>query len=145
MSAPDPMRLVVHAERIAEAGGWPNFHDAEVHTLNLWRGDVRPQDNVWVGVAIEAVFELCALEHPYAVLLRFEDCEGISLGEFDHRNAVYDLVFGHEARGHYNDGRPLPPWITVDFAQAFGRAFSFRCMRVEAVARLALGELPSAG
>jgi hypothetical protein len=135
----DPIRDVENSQLILDYGEWPNFHDAEVHHLNIWRGDVRPDENVWIGPVIEASFELCALKHPYLVVLKFHDCEDISLQAFNHQNAVYDLTFRYETRGFYNDGKPLPPSIAVRFEQAFGMALSFKCFRVQAIDRREIG------
>ncbi len=136
----DPIVDVVGSESILDGGEWPNFHDAEVHNLNLWRGDVRPDEGVWIGPVVEVVFELCALKTPYIVVLRFHDCDAIRLHEFNHQNAVYDLRFEYEERGAYRDGTPLPPFILVDLEQAFGVALSLKCMRVEAVERREIGD-----
>jgi hypothetical protein len=141
----DPIVEVENSELILDRGEWPNFHDAEVHTLNIWRGDVRPEDDVWTGPRIEASFELCALQYPYIVVLKFHDCEQIMLRDFNHQNAVYDLSFEYRARGVYPDGTPLPPSIAVRFEQAFGMALSFRCFRVEAVERRETGGVHQAG
>lgn len=131
----DPIRDVENSQLILDHGVWPNFHDAEVHNLSIWRGDVRPDDNVWIGPVVEASFELCALKDPYIVVLKFHDCSAIRMEEFNHQNAVYDLTFRYEARGTYRDGTPLPPHILVRFEEAFGVALSFICFRVEAVER----------
>jgi len=129
----DPIKDVEDSHLILDHGDWPNFHDAEVHYLNIWRGDVRPDDNVWIGPVIEASFELCALEKPYIAVLKFHDCDSIRMEEFNHQNAVYDLIFRFEARGTYTNGEPLPPNISVHFEQAFGVALSFNCFRVQAI------------
>lgn len=131
----DPVTDVINSELILDRGQWPNFHDAEVHDLDIWRGDVRPEDNVWTGPVIEASFELCALREPYIAVLKFHDCEAISLEGFNHQNAVYDLRFELFDRGKLNDGSPMLPGIAVTFEQAFGAALSFNCMRVEALGR----------
>ena len=120
---------------ILDRGEWPNFHDAEVHHLHIWRGDVRPEENVWIGPVIEASFELCALEKPYLAILKFHDCDAMRLEEFNHQNAVYDLTFTIEPRGFLNNGDPMTPYICVTFEQAFGVALSFKCFRVQAVER----------
>ena len=91
----NPVENVEDSHIVLDRGKWPNFHDAEVHDLNIWRGDVRPDDNVWIGPVIEASFELCALEKPYIAVLRFHDCEFIRMEEFNHQNAVYDLSLIH--------------------------------------------------
>jgi len=116
-----------------------SFQHAEVHNLNIWRGDIRPEDNVWIGPVIKATFELCALKEPYLVTLKFHDCDSIRMEEFNHQNAVYDLAFPYEARGNYRDGSPLPPHIVVRFEQAFGIALSFTCFRIQVVARSETG------
>lgn len=131
----DPIRDVENSEVILDNGEWPNFHDAEVHNLNMWRGDIRPEDNVWIGPVIEVSFELCALKAPYMAVLKFHDCDEIRMEEFNHQNAVYDLNFQYVARGNRPDGVPLTPFISVRFEQAFGVALSFRCFKVEVVER----------
>jgi len=137
----DPIEEVLDSQLILDHGEWPNFHDAEVHNLNIWRGDVRPDDNVWIGPVIEASFELCALEKPYIVVLKFHDCESIRLEEFNHQNAVYDLQFAFEARGTLTNGEPLLPYIVVRFEGALGAALSFKCFRVQAVERKEIDEV----
>lgn len=135
MQAFDPVTDVFNSALILDAGRWPNFHDAEIHDLNIWRGDVRPDDGVWVGPVIEASFELCALREPFVAVLKFHDCDAISLAGFNHQNAVYDLRLEFFDRGRLKDGSPLTPGIAVSFEQAFGAALSFRCMRVEVLGR----------
>lgn len=134
----EPAKDVINGDLILDQGAWPNFHDAEVHELKIWRGDVRPDDNVWIGPVIDASFELCAIKDPYLMLVRFHDCESIELKSFNHQNALYDLCFSSEQRGYYRDGKPLPPFVCVSFEQAFGVRLSFKCMRVEALERNAV-------
>ena len=131
----DPRKHVIDSHLILDHGEWPNFHDAEIRHLQIWRGDVRPEENVWIGPAIEATFELCALETPYLVVVKFHDCEEIRLGDFNRQNAVYDLTFEIEPRGNLKNGEPLTPYICVTFEEAFGRALSFKCFRVQALER----------
>ena len=64
----DPLQHVIDSHLILDRGEWPNFHDAEVHHLHIWRGDVRPDEDVWIGPLIEATFELCALKNSYLVV-----------------------------------------------------------------------------
>ena len=135
----DPVTDIDRSELVLDRGQWPNFHDAEVHELNMWRGDVRPDDDVWIGPTIEASFELCALEFPFIAVLKFHDCEAIELKDYDKQNAVYDLVFTKEARGYLKSGEPLPPWICVSFVEAFGMRLTFKCMRVEVLERRPVG------
>ena len=137
----NPIEDVENSQLILDHGEWPNFHDAEVHHLNIWRGDVRPDDNVWIGPVIEASFELCALKDPYIVVLKFYDCDAIRMEEFNHQNAVYDLILKFLARGTYTNGEPLPPNISVSFEQAFGVELSFTCFRVQALERREIGDV----
>ena len=131
----DPLRDIDNSELILDHGVWPNFHDAEIHNLNMWRGDIRPDAHVWIGPVIEASFELCALKEPYIAVLKFHDCEAIRLAEFNHQNALYDLTFAYVARGNRPDGEPLPPFISVRFEQVFGVALSFKCFKVQVLER----------
>ena len=131
----DPIKHIENSGLALDNGQWPNFHDAEVHNLNIWRGDVRPEDNVWIGTRMDISFELCALKCPYMVYMRFHDCDSIKLGEYDHQNSVYDLTFTFEDRGKLRDGTPMTPYICVKFIQAINMALSFKCMRVKVLDR----------
>jgi hypothetical protein len=131
----NPIEDVENSQLILEQKKWPNFHDAEVHNLNVWRGDIRPDHNIWIGPVIEATFELSALEKPYIVVLKFHDCDNIRMEEFNNQNAVYDLTFRYEERGTLTNGEPMTPYISVSFEEAFGVALSFKCFRVQAVER----------
>ena len=139
----DPLTDVEDSTIILDGGKWPNFHDAEVHNLNIWRGDIRPEDNIWIGPVIEVTFELCALKKPYLVVLKFHDCDVIRMQEFNHQNAIFDLSFAFKDRGmNEKTGTPLPPAISVRFEEAFGVALTFDCFRVQAVKRI---EIDNAG
>jgi hypothetical protein len=54
----------------------------------LLAGDIRPEDNVWIGPVIEATLELLALERPFAVVLRFHD-----RGEIERKNSTTAATF----------------------------------------------------
>ena len=129
----NPIEDVEDSDFVLDDGKWPNFHDAEIHNLSIWRGDVRPEDNVWIGPVLELTFELCALKNPYIVILKCHDCESIKMEHFNHQNAVYDLRFKFEERGTQINGDPLTPYIVVNFESAFGASLSFKCFRVQAI------------
>lgn len=137
MRAFDPRTDVSGASLILEAdGAWPNFHDATVHSLNLWRGNIRPEANVWIGPVIEMAIELTALARPFIAVLRFHDCSGIRLENFDSANDVYDLTFVFRERGFYLDGKtPLPPHIGVNFLPCLNFSLQFNCFAVEVLER----------
>ena len=134
----DPIADVENSSVILDGGAWPNFHDAIVYSLNFWRGDMRPDDDVWITPTIETSLELDALEFPYVVDIRFHGCDDIRMQHFDHNNDIYWLSFSFEERGYYADGiTPLPPYIRVLFERGQGLPplLQFRCFRVEAVGR----------
>src|SRR5690349_5815598 len=126
----NPIVDVENCTAILDNGEWPNFHDAIVYSLNFWRGDMRPDDNVWVAPTIDASFELAALERPYVVDLRFHGCDQIRLEGFDHNNDIYWLSFAREQRGYFADGvTPLSPYVRVVLEAGGTRPpmLQFRC------------------
>lgn len=135
MTSIDPLQITENVGIILDNGEWPNFHDAEIHAARFWRGDVRPDDNVWTGPEIELTIELCALEKPFIAVLLFRDCSHIKMTDFSVQNAMLDLAFATEARGYLNDGKPLTPCICVTFTRATGADLSFRCFGIRAVER----------
>lgn len=135
----NPLSEVKNCELILNDNEWPNFHDAEIHTLSIWRGDVRPDENVWIGPVIQISFELCALKEPYLAVIKFHDCQQIKLKDFNHQNALYDLNLAYEERGTLNNGEPMTPYIVVKFEHAFGAELSFKCFKIEAMERRNLG------
>ncbi len=129
----NPIEDVEDSDFVIDSGVWPDFHDAEIHNLSIWRGDVQPDDDVWIGPVVEITLELCALKNPYMVVLKFHDCESIKLEGFNHQNAVNDLRFKFEERGTQTNNEPLAPYISVNFEPAFGASLSFKCFRVQAI------------
>ena len=127
----DPVTDVINSQQILDDGQWPNFHDAEVHSLRIDRGDIHPQENIRIGTSIELTLELCALQYPITLTLKFSDCDRIQLTDFNQQNAIYDLDMTFFDRGLLRDGSPMTPGIRVCFKQAFGLALSFDCMRIE--------------
>jgi hypothetical protein len=142
----DPVKHIAGSATVVGSDGlWPNFHDAEVHSLNFWRGDMRPNDDVWIAAVIEATLELCALEFPFVVVMKFHDCDEVEMSDFNHSNQIQDLSFAFEERGHYTDGvTPLPPYVRVTFHKGFGVHLRFRCFRVEVCARREVEKKPYA-
>ena len=144
----DPIVEIRNCASILDAGAWPNFHDAVVYSLKFWRGDMRPDDDVWVGPVIEASLELDALEFPYVVDLRFHDCRDVRLAAFNHNNDICALSFYFEHRGYYQDGvTPLMPAVRVIFEGFADQQpmLEFRCFHVEAVGRREITAPPKDG
>jgi hypothetical protein len=131
----DPLKITENVELILENGQWPNFHDAEIHKAIFVRGNVRPDDNVWIGPQVELTIELFALEKPYIVVLLFRDCSDITMTGFSEQNAMLGLSFTREARGLLSNGEPMTPYIVVTVTKATGAELSFKCFSVSAVER----------
>jgi len=45
----DTKRDIINSQLILDDEECPNFHDAEIDTLTIWRGDVWPEENIWIG------------------------------------------------------------------------------------------------
>lgn len=132
----NPIRQVENSQLILVDGQWPNFHDAEIHRLYLWRGDVRPDDSVWIGARLTVELLLCALRDPFVATLEFADIEALRLEGFSTGSAIDDLSFQVESRGVLRNGEPLSPWICVEFEPFEPLHLSFKCMRVKVVGRV---------
>ena len=133
----DPAVYVEHSERLTSVfGAWPSFHDAEVVALDLWRGDVRPERDSWVGAVLTAKIQILEACQPGATharsdtlaTLRFHDVDRVHLHGFNHQNAILGLSFQHEVRGER-----IPPYIRVHFQSAFGVDATFVCLRIEVI------------
>ena len=129
----NPITEVENSHLILDNGEWPNFHDAEILNINIWGGDIRPDDNVYIGPQLEIDLELCALMEPYIVTLKFYDCSCIDIGNFIHQNSIYYLEFEFEERGFYKNSEPLPPHIVVKFTKGLGAEITLKCFRIEAI------------
>lgn len=148
----DPQRHVQDCSLIFEADGtWPSFHDAEVYTVNIWHGDLRPDEDVWIGPQVDVTLGLSGLRAPTPVAvvkLRFIDCDAIELDGFSYGGAtIYEIDFSFEERGFYQDGiTPLPPyiWVAFSFGQGVKPLLKFRCFSVTALDRYIQTEPPYA-
>jgi hypothetical protein len=117
-------------------GPWPSFHDAEVITMDFWRGDICPERNSWIAPVLTVKIQVLEATQAGAqhagddilLTLRFHDVFDIRLADFNHQNAILGLTLEHES---CSEG--VTPSIPVRFEQAFGVAASFRCRRVEVV------------
>ncbi|MDM1696672.1 hypothetical protein HX099_08380 [Thiopseudomonas alkaliphila] len=134
----DPVRHIVGSSAILEDDGtWPSFYESEVYSFKFWRGDLRPEDNVYIAPVIETSFELATHEFPYVVDLKFHDCDSIEMSYFNHQNVIEELTFSFEDRGFYADGvTPLPPYICVKIGTPNHTvALTFKCFKVEVIGR----------
>ncbi len=140
----NPSEDIENGVVLLESGGeWPSFHDAEIYTTSIWSGDLRPDDNIWIGPVIDISIGILGPkgEMPYAILrMKFRDCDqvrysGPGLG----CPMIYDLEFFYEERCFDNDGvTPLPPYVHVRFSNGPDNEplLMFRCMGVQGVSRI---------
>ena len=49
----DPLPHVENAAAVLVDGRWPNFHDAGIDERVFCTGDIRPEEDVWTGAALE--------------------------------------------------------------------------------------------
>lgn len=149
MSGVEAAAIVQGSEKLTNIFGyWPSFHDAEIIELNLWRGDVEPDEGRYVLPVLSAKIRLweltqetdaagmLKLRHETVATLQFHDVDDIEITGFNHQNAVFGLTFGIQERGTYTNGKPLPPYITVHFQRSFGVEARFKCLRAEVVSAL---------
>ncbi len=130
-----PVRNVEHSQVVLNHGLWPDFKEATISNL-VFRGN----DDLYTGnrrddVTIEISFELHDSNQPYIVVLQFNDCDSIYLGELNHRDHICDLTFAYKARGTDIEGDPLPRSVSVHFEEVFGKALFFNCLKVQALER----------
>ncbi len=146
MKSFNPPKEIENAIRVLDAdGSWPSFHDAEIYSTSIWSGDVRPDDDVWIGPEIETSIGILGPkgEMPFAILrIKFMDCDLIEYSSSGFGcSMIYDLTFSSEERGYLRDGvTPLSPYIHVVFSNGpeVDPLLTFRCMKVQATGR----ELP---
>ena len=67
----DPLRDVENcAVVLGESGEWPYFHVAMIDWLVFDHGDMRPDNNVWIGPIIDAQIEVTS-HQDFGVVLNF--------------------------------------------------------------------------
>jgi len=131
----NPLEVVTNSELIAVDGLWPSFHDAEIHHFNYWKGDMGSDEDVWEGPDIVLDLELCALENPFFVKLRFSSCCAVKMSAENPDNIMFNLGMEYEERGCFSNGEPLPPYIAVKLIESFGFHLEFKCFGVEVLDR----------
>lgn len=135
----DPKVIVKNSEKLTSLfrGSWPEFHDAEIVDLHLWRGNVRPGNwddrNVFPVLTVKVrILEATQPGASHAgddvlATLRFHDFSELKLKGFDHMNQILSLSITQRDRGKGPKGNSLQPDYVVDF-ESFG---SFSCFQIE--------------
>jgi Immunity protein 50 len=120
-------------------GYWPVFHDAEVLELELWRGQVDPEKQIYILPKLVLKVHVWQMtknvdsrgylicNNNTIVKLRFDDIKDLEMNGFNHQNAIMDLVI--EMVEH----PPKPSCLEVKIIPAFGLGASFKCLGIEVV------------
>src|SRR5687768_9690009 len=119
---------ILNAEKLITIyGSWPTFHDAEILNLDLWRGDLQPEKEIYIFPILTAKIHLF-VENPNTretiATLRFTGIENLKLEEFNYQNAILSLEIKEDPNHEY-------PSLHVKIDGAFGLNASFHCSGIE--------------
>jgi hypothetical protein len=131
--------LVVGGEKLtAIFGGWPSFHDAEVHELHFLSGKDDPASishdfprltvkvHHWLMTAeVDSTGHYVSTKHTLTTL-RFSGVEDFKMEGFNHQN----VIFGMEIEERTREGGRTP-FLAVSFDPSFGIDATFTCSRME--------------
>jgi hypothetical protein len=146
--------LVVGGDKLtAIFGGWPSFHDAEVHELHFQRREDVPGSSSldfprltakihhWLMTSeVDATGHYVLTKHTLTTL-RFFAVEDFKMEGFNHQNVIFGLEIEEKMRKE-----ELKPFLAVSFDPSFGIDATFTCSRmeiVEAVPCDAKGNVPN--
>jgi len=138
---PDVTALVAGSEKLTRIfGGWPSFHDAEVHEMHLERESKRQRPKLHEFPRMTAKIHLWTstkevdhrgyyvLTNHTLVTMRFEEVDDLKLEGFNHQNVIFGIQISRVER----DEEPSAPFA-VDFDSIFGVGATFTCRRVEII------------
>ena len=117
------------SERLIEIfGTWPSFHDSEVVSVRLDRGERRPRLDIQVHVFertldVDARGYYITKDHTLATL-RFDAVESLSIADFNHQNVVDEIELAQEEGGGL---------IQVRWPGINGLDASFKCQSVSVI------------
>ncbi len=120
----DPLVHIKNVQLAVIDGQWPSFNNAEIHRLDFWKGDWRPEDGVYVSMQLVIDFEIKVFDRPDSVpfflKLKFKDCCEIDFYSDNPDSMMSNLRMEFKERGTYSDGSPLPPYNAVETLNPFG-------------------------
>ena len=132
----EPTSIVTNSEQLTNIfGQWPSIHDAEVLSVRL----ERTGSGLYESPVLDASIHVFAARRNEAsptgiefyshtiVTFRFNLVHGLHLSDFNHQNAIFDLIF--EKPPDAPDETP----IKVTFETSFGIDCSFFCKSVTIV------------
>ncbi len=110
-------------------GGWPSFHDAEIHRILLERDGT---DGVEMDVAIHH-WQMTAetdsqgyfvLKHHTLTTIRFSGVTDLDLAGFNHQNVLWELEISESPDPSSNSR------FTVSMPTSYGCEAGFKCRRI---------------
>ena len=138
---PDASAQIVGSEQLTRIfGGWPSFHDAEVHEMQFEGSDKAQQPAIPEFPRLTTKIHLWTMtkdvdQRGYYILknhtlatLRFYEIEELKMEGFNHQNVLFGLEISKKAR---DEGRS--PIFAVDFDSSFGVGAVFTCQRIEVI------------
>jgi Immunity protein 50 len=125
----EPVSVVSGHEQLTSVfGGWPSFHDAEVLSVRLEREGQNGESpalyaSIHVFAGRRSVQSPTGVEfyNHTVVTFRFNLILGLRLTEFNHQNAIFDLIFEEPPDA------PMGAPLRVTFEPSFGIDCSFFC------------------
>lgn len=138
----DPLVHIKNAQFAVVDGEWPSFNNAEIHRLDFWKGDMRPDDGVYISQQLVIDFEINIFDKPDSVSfflkLKFKDCDEIDFYSENPDSMMSNLKMEFKERGKYSDGSPYPQYIAVETLNPFGLSLKFLCFEIEVIEKLVL-------
>jgi hypothetical protein len=133
--------LIVGSEKLTSIfGRWPSFHDAEIHDLQLQRGYVNTDDQVYEFPLLTIRLHLWLMTNDIdqkgfyvstkhtVTTMKFYDVDNFRMEGFNHQNAIFALGIEQKTRAE-----GPTPYFAVDFEPSFGIDLKFTCLRIEIV------------
>jgi hypothetical protein len=107
-------------------GGWPSFHDAEIHSILITRDcDSGPQMDFtihhWEMTREKDSRGYFVLRHHTLSTLRFSDVSDLQLADFNHQNVLFDLEISEVSESGSDS------IFSISMPTSFGCEASFKC------------------
>ena len=138
---PEIATLIVGSEKLTSIfNRWPSFHDAEVHELQLERGHIDTDAQVYEFPHLTLKAHLWLMTNDVSdkgfyvstkhtlLTMRFYDVDNFKMAGFNHQNAIFALGIEQKTR----EEGPTP-YFAIDIEPAFGMEATFTCLRIEIV------------
>lgn len=122
-------RIQSHEKVVEYLGSWPSFHDFEVASMFLDRGEVINGDAPFLEIEFFGFRGDVAPDEPDRkscnLKIRFEDIEDISLTGFNHQNAILGMQVSSRSSDRHG--------FSVTIRQVFGVGCEFECERIKVI------------